>query len=118
MSSIRARAFTQPREQAELSLLIILSMLCRRVTPEEARHLIAQLPSKLHPELERNLDGPDRRVTTAAIAAELMSRLDVGEDVAAVPRSSATAVADVWLNSSCKSQARCLCPSRRVRPRR
>jgi CBS domain-containing protein len=40
------------REHAELSLMIVLSTLCRRVTPDQARHLIAQLPSKLHPELE------------------------------------------------------------------
>jgi predicted transcriptional regulator/uncharacterized protein (DUF2267 family) len=79
---VEARSGAPAREQAELSLLIVLSMLCSRVTPVEARHLIAQLPSRLHPELERNLDGPDRRVTTEAIEAELIRRLNVGEDVA------------------------------------
>jgi hypothetical protein len=29
-----------------------LGTLCSRVTPDEARHLLAQHPSKLHPELE------------------------------------------------------------------
>lgn len=71
------------REQAELSLLIVLGMLCRRVTPDQARHLIAQLPSKLQPELERSLDGPDRHVTREAIEQELQ-RLNVGEDSAAL----------------------------------
>jgi uncharacterized protein (DUF2267 family) len=79
---VEARSGLRTREQAELSLLIVLSMLCRRVTPEQARHLLAQLPSKLHPELERYLDGPDRQVTTGAIETELMSRLNIGEDLA------------------------------------
>jgi uncharacterized protein (DUF2267 family) len=79
---VEVRSGLRTREQAELSLLIVLSMLCRRVTPEQARHLLAQLPSKLHPELERYLDGPDRQVTTGAIETELMSRLNVGEDLA------------------------------------
>ena len=82
LRAVEAHSGFATREQAELSLLIVLSMLCSRVTPDEARHLIAQLPSKLHPELERHLDGPDRRVTRLAIETELMSRLDIDEDVA------------------------------------
>jgi uncharacterized protein (DUF2267 family) len=46
-------------------------MLCRRLTPHEAQHLIAQLPSKLQPRLDQCLDGPDRAVTPQAISEEL-----------------------------------------------
>jgi uncharacterized protein (DUF2267 family) len=73
-----------PRDKAALALTIVLSMLCRRVTPEEARHLLAQLPSKLQPELERHLDGPDRHVTTEAIKQELARRLHVSDADAGV----------------------------------
>jgi uncharacterized protein (DUF2267 family) len=63
--------------------MLVLGMLCRRVTPAQARHLVAQLPSKLQPELERNLVGPDRHITRSAIEAELMNRLHLGEAIAA-----------------------------------
>jgi uncharacterized protein (DUF2267 family) len=94
---VEVRSGARTREQAELSLLIVLSMLCSRVTPDEARHLIAQLPSVLHPELERKLDGPDRRVTTEAIEAELMKRLNVGENAA-----------EMLLVSVCEALADCV----------
>jgi CBS domain-containing protein/uncharacterized protein (DUF2267 family) len=89
LHAVEAHTGLRTREQAELSILIVLGMLCRRVTPAEARHLIAQLPSKLQPELERSLDGPDRRVTTDAIQEALTTRLNVAPDVAAVLLTSA-----------------------------
>ncbi len=70
------------RDRAELALGIVLGALCRRVTPEEARHLIAQLPSKLHPDLEAQLRGPDRGVTIEAIEAELVRQLHLAPDAA------------------------------------
>jgi CBS domain-containing protein/uncharacterized protein (DUF2267 family) len=97
LRAVEAHSGLRTREQAELSLLVVLGMLCRRVTPDQARHLIAQLPSKLHPELEKDLGGPDRHVTREKIEAELMSRLKVGEDVAAV-----------LLTSVCEALADCV----------
>ncbi|HKS72530.1 MAG TPA: CBS domain-containing protein [Terriglobales bacterium] len=58
-------------ERSEHTLLIGLCMLCRRLVPQEALHLIAQLPSKLHHHLEKCLDGPDRAVTTEAMKNEI-----------------------------------------------
>jgi CBS domain-containing protein/uncharacterized protein (DUF2267 family) len=69
-------------DRAEQALVTVLGLLCRRVTPEEARHLIAQLPSRMHPLLEPFLTGPDRGVTTAAIEHELERELGVAPDVA------------------------------------
>jgi uncharacterized protein (DUF2267 family) len=70
------------RELSGRALLIVLCMLCRRLTPQEARHLIAQLPSKLQPALERCLDGPDRAVTSTAIEIELGRTLAMDRDSA------------------------------------
>jgi CBS domain-containing protein len=39
------------RDRSERALLLGLCMLCRRLVPREAQHLIAQLPSKLQPQL-------------------------------------------------------------------
>jgi uncharacterized protein (DUF2267 family) len=88
-----------PRDQAALALTIVLSMLCRRVTKEEARHLLAQLPSKLQPELERHLDGPDRHVTTEAILQEIARRLHVSD-----------ADAGVRVSAVCAAIAECVSP--------
>lgn len=69
-------------ERAERASIISLCMLCRRLAPEEARHLIAQLPSLLQPQLDQCLDGPDRMVTADAIREELGRALGSGPDVA------------------------------------
>lgn len=60
------------RDHAARALLITSCMLCRRLTPDEARHLSAQLPSMLQRGLDGCLDGPDRAVTTEAIEGELV----------------------------------------------
>jgi CBS domain-containing protein/uncharacterized protein (DUF2267 family) len=58
------------RFRSERALLLGLCMLCRRLMPQEAQHLIAQLPSKLQPRLDQCLDGPDRTVTADGIREE------------------------------------------------
>jgi len=58
-------------DRSERALFLATCMLCRRLVPGEARHLIAQLPSKLRPQLDGCVDGPDRNVTTDAIKREL-----------------------------------------------
>jgi uncharacterized protein (DUF2267 family) len=57
-------------------------MLCRRLTPGEEQHLIAQLPSMLQPQLDQCVGGPDRSVTTQAIEVELSRSLGVAADSA------------------------------------
>ena len=63
------------RVRAERALTVGVCMLCRRLSPEEAHQLVAQLPSLLQPGLEQCLDGPDRKVTVNAIEQELASVL-------------------------------------------
>jgi uncharacterized protein (DUF2267 family) len=67
------------RERAERAIGIVLGAICRRLIPQEARHLIAQLPSKLHADLAECMDGPDKRITTHSIEQELRRELGLEE---------------------------------------
>lgn len=69
------------RGRAERALLMATCMLCRRLTTDEALHLVAQLPSLLQMRLDDCLDGPDRSVTTETMRDELARSLAVtGEE--------------------------------------
>ena len=57
--------------RAERALTVGICMLCRRLSPDEAHQLVAQLPSMLQQGLDQCVDGPDRKVTIAAIEGEL-----------------------------------------------
>jgi uncharacterized protein (DUF2267 family) len=70
------------KDRAEQALTIVLGSLCRRVTPDEARHLVAQLPSKLQQILLPYLDGPDREITTDTIREDIVRQLGVETEVA------------------------------------
>lgn len=65
------------RGGAERALRIVLVTLCRRVTPNEARDFIAQLPSRIQHELLDHLDGPDKRITRDSLDRELGANLGV-----------------------------------------
>ena len=77
LSHVEKRTGLDSRERAEQALRIVLSNLCRRLTPNEAEHLVAQLPSKLAPTLDRPFDGPDKKITTDSIQADLRQSLHV-----------------------------------------
>lgn len=61
--------------RAERALFVTACMICRRLTQEEARHLVAQLPSLLQPRLEGCMAGPDRSVTARLMLEELAKSL-------------------------------------------
>jgi len=82
-NQLQADARLQTSEQAETALKIVLESLVRRLTPDEAKDLIAQLPSLLQPGLRALLPGPDRQITRQGIEAELSKRLDVAPQRAA-----------------------------------
>jgi CBS domain-containing protein/uncharacterized protein (DUF2267 family) len=69
-------------DRAERALGIVLGGICRRVTPDEARHFVAQLPSKLHADLLDCFDGPDKHITSASLTRELQRELDLDEAAA------------------------------------
>lgn len=74
---VEQRTGLDSRDRAEHALRIVLSNLCRRLTPNEAEHLMAQLPSKLTPTLDRPFDGPDKTITTETIQSDLRQALHV-----------------------------------------
>jgi uncharacterized protein (DUF2267 family) len=70
------------RDRSERALFVATCMLCQRLTPEEAQHLVAQLPSLLQPQLDECLAGPDRSVTTPAIEDKLARSLGLAPETA------------------------------------
>jgi uncharacterized protein (DUF2267 family) len=70
------------RGRSERALLVAVCMLCRRLTPDEAQHLVAQLPSLLQPRLDDCLGGPDRSVTMPAMTDELARSLGIAPESA------------------------------------
>jgi uncharacterized protein (DUF2267 family) len=69
--------------QAEAALLSVLEPIVRRLTPDEAEDLIAQLPSLIQPTLRVQASGPDKSITRESIEAELIKRVGVAPDRAA-----------------------------------
>lgn len=83
------------RARSERALLIATCMLCKRLTPDEARDLVAQLPSMLKPHLDQCLGGPDRAVTRQTIEKELSRSLGItAENASQVIRAVFEVMAD------------------------
>jgi CBS domain-containing protein/uncharacterized protein (DUF2267 family) len=80
LNELREASGLESAAQAETALEVVLSSLVRRLTADEARDLIAQLPSLLTPKLERLALGPDKRVTRESIETDLVRRLDVDSE--------------------------------------
>lgn len=79
LNHFRAEAGLDSVEQAETACLAVLSPLLRRLTPEEAMDLIAQLPLKIAEELRDLPPGPDKGITLDTITAALVSELGVNQ---------------------------------------
>lgn len=86
---VREASGLESDERAEIALEVVLSSLVRRLTANEARDLLAQLPSLLQPRLAILPPGPDRLVTRESIETELVGRLDVDPDRAGQIMSAA-----------------------------
>lgn len=82
LSAVERHTGLQTRDEAERALRIVLSNVCRRLTPSNAEHLVAQLPSKLALTLDRPYEGPDRTITTDTIQADLRQALHLIPDEA------------------------------------
>lgn len=83
LNQVRSESGLEDPDQARTALDVVLTSIVRRLTPDEAADLIAQLPSLLQPALRRVPPGPDKDVTRDAIEAELVRRLDVDSSRAA-----------------------------------
>lgn len=96
LNHLKESAALQSREEAETALVVVLSSLARRLNPDEAEDLIAQLPSLLQAKLKHVPPGPDKRITRETIEAELVERLRVDPPRA---RELLTAVANTIAES-------------------
>src|SRR5690606_14303049 len=72
VNRVKVEAKLEDTEQAEDALEAVLMMLVRRLTANEAKDLIAQLPSLLQPALRRQASGPDKSVDLAAMQSALV----------------------------------------------
>jgi uncharacterized protein (DUF2267 family) len=75
-----AEATGLDRGRAERALFVAVSMLAQRLPPDEAQHLIAQLPSILQARLTDHLQGPDRAVTKQTMSDELARSLGLAPE--------------------------------------
>ncbi|HRI67253.1 MAG TPA: CBS domain-containing protein [Polyangium sp.] len=83
LGAVERRAGLESPEAAEHALKIVLSNVCRRLMPNEAEHLVAQLPSKLGLMLDCPYEGPDRTITADTIQVDLRQTLHLTSDEAA-----------------------------------
>ncbi len=77
INQLRADIDFEDDNQAETALEIVLDSLVRRLTPDEAEDLIAQLPSLLQPALYALPLGPDKLITRETIEQQLVQQLRV-----------------------------------------
>src|SRR5690606_13452283 len=84
-------------DQARTALEIVAASLVRRITADEAKDFISQLPSLLQPRLRAVAAGPDRAVTRDSIEQELVTSLGIDRASAtrllpAIAKVSATSI--------------------------
>lgn len=95
LGRVRDAAELDTPELADTALEVVLSSLVRRITPEEAKDLAAQLPTLLEPVVAAQPPGPDKSITRETIEADLVRRLDVDPDRAGrILRAVASVIAD------------------------
>lgn len=83
VNRIRERAGLDTAEEARTAADVVLSFLVRRLTAEEAKDFIDQLPSLLQPQLRRLPPGPDKSIDRSTVEAELAKRMNTDGDRAA-----------------------------------
>jgi CBS domain-containing protein/uncharacterized protein (DUF2267 family) len=77
VNEFRTESTLPSGDQADGALMVVLSALVRRLTPDEAKDLIAQLPLRIGERLRALPPGPDKSITTEGIQTELVNRLGV-----------------------------------------
>jgi CBS domain-containing protein/uncharacterized protein (DUF2267 family) len=77
MNEFRTESALPSIEQADAAFMVVVSALVRRLTPDEAHDLIAQLPLRIADRFRSVPPGPDKAVTEEGIISELSNRLGV-----------------------------------------
>jgi CBS domain-containing protein/uncharacterized protein (DUF2267 family) len=97
LNQLQADAALESPDEAAAAIDIVLQHLVRRLTADEAKDLVAQLPSLIQPTLLALPPGPDKLITRSTIEAELIQQLGVDKSraaqiLAAVGRMTAQSV--------------------------
>lgn len=79
LNLLRAEAHLETSEEAAMALEIVLGSIVQRLMPNEAKDLIAQLPSLIQPTLRAFPAGPDKTITRQTIEAELSERFGTNQ---------------------------------------
>jgi CBS domain-containing protein/uncharacterized protein (DUF2267 family) len=74
---LQAQTGLATRERAAVALQMVLSAICRRLAPNDAKHLIAQLPFYLRLALAGETVGPDRTVNATSVTDRLARGLNI-----------------------------------------
>jgi CBS domain-containing protein/uncharacterized protein (DUF2267 family) len=77
VNECRTESMLPSVDQADTALMIVVSALVRRLTADEAKDLIAQLPLRIGDRLRGLPPGPDKSITAEGIQSELAERLGV-----------------------------------------
>lgn len=77
MNEFRTESGLPSIEEADTAFMAVLSALARRLTPDEAKDLIAQLPLRIGERLHSLPPGPDKQISEEAILTDLVDRLAV-----------------------------------------
>lgn len=95
LGAVERHTGLQTSTEAEHAVRIVLSNVCRRLTPRNAEHLVAQLPSKLVLLLDRPYEGPDRTITLDTLKADLRQTLHlIPEEAGEILYSVCDVIAD------------------------
>ncbi|MCL4747819.1 MAG: CBS domain-containing protein [Burkholderiaceae bacterium] len=93
INAVQAETGLADRQQTRTAIDTALALLVRRITPGEAKDLIAQLPSLLQPSLRALPLGPDKSINRKAVVAELSAQL--GLDAAQAERLLAPVIGTI-----------------------
>lgn len=74
---VESRAGLPSRERAEAAVKIVLSMICRRLHPDDAGRLTATLPDHVRDHMAAFAEAPAEPVTVDTIGDELQTRLSL-----------------------------------------
>lgn len=83
LNRLRSEARLKSSSEAEVLLDSVLESVLQRLTPDEAKDTIAQLPSLMHPDLRQLPPGPDKRITRQSIEERIARALGVPREQAA-----------------------------------
>jgi uncharacterized protein (DUF2267 family)/predicted transcriptional regulator len=80
INEFRTESALSSIEQADAAFTVVVSALVRRLTPGEAKDLIAQLPLRIGDRLRALPPGPDKQITEEGILTELVDRLGLASE--------------------------------------